>query len=166
MLPVKDNIPRERFPLVTMCVVVTDVGIYALATHRVGLLPFLLDVGFLALLGPSVENRLRRVRFGGLCLLAGAVAVATWRLIGGDSPPPLLFATLGVVVAVVGGYLLLFPHARVLTLVPVPFYTTLVEIPAAALVAVWLALQIVFGVVGLGDPVGMPSLALASVAAR
>jgi membrane associated rhomboid family serine protease len=166
MLPVKDNIPRERFPLATVCVATVDVAIYALSSHRVGLLPFLLDVGFLALLGPSVENGLGRARFFGLCLLAGVLAVAVWALIGRASPSPLLFATLGVVVAVIASHLLLFPSARVLTLVPVPFYTTLVEIPAAALVAVWLALQVVFGVAGLGDPVGMPSLALASAAAQ
>jgi len=166
MLPVKDNIPREGFPLVTACVVVVDVAIYALSSHRVGLLPFLLDVGFLALLGPTVENRLGRARFGGLCVLAGTIAIAGWALIGDDSPSPLLFASLGAVVGVVGVYLLLFPHARVLTLIPVPLYTTLVEIPAAALVGVWLALQIVFGLAGLGDPVGMPSLAQVSVAAR
>jgi membrane associated rhomboid family serine protease len=166
MLPVKDNIPRERFPLVTVCLVAVDVAVYALSSHRVGLLPFLLDVGFLALLGPSVENRLGRAGLCGLCVLAAAIAMAAWALIGHDSPSPLLFGTLGVVVAVVGGYLLLFPHARVLTLVPVPFYTTLVEIPAAALVGVWLALQIVFGVAGLGDPIGMPSLAQASVASQ
>jgi membrane associated rhomboid family serine protease len=166
MIPVKDNIPRERFPLVTVCLVVADVAVYALSSRRVGLLPFLLDVGFLALLGPSVENRLGRARFAGLCLLAGTAAVAVWALAGANTPSPVLAGTLGVVVAVLAGYLILFPRARVITLVPVPFYTTLVEIPAAALVGVWVALQIVFGVAGLGDPVGMPSLAQAGVAAR
>lgn len=166
MIPVKDNIPRERFPLVTVCVVVADVAIYALSSHRVGLLPFLLDVGFLALLGPSVENRLGRTHFCGLCLLAAAIAVAVWALGGAGTPSPVLAGALGVVVAILAVYLILFPRARVLTLVPVPFYTTLVEIPATALVAVWLALQIAFGVAGLGDPVGMPSLAQASLAAQ
>jgi membrane associated rhomboid family serine protease len=154
MIPVKDNIPRERFPLVTTTVVAVVVAIYALSSRRVGLLPFVLDVGFLALLGPSVESALGRARFCGLFLLAGAIAVAAWALIGGDSPSPLLCASLGVVVAVVGGYLLLFPHARVITLIPLPFYTTLVEIPAAALVGVWLALQVIVGVAGVSDPIG------------
>jgi membrane associated rhomboid family serine protease len=166
MIPVKDNIPRERAPLVTVCVVAAVVAIYALSAHRVGLLPFLLDVGFLILLGPSVENKLGRLRFGGLCLLAGAAAVAVWALAGNDTPSPALAGALGIVVAILAVYLILFPRARVITLVPVPFYTTLVEVPAAALVGVWLALQIVFGVAGLGDPVGMPSLAQASMAAQ
>jgi membrane associated rhomboid family serine protease len=145
--------------------VATVVAIYALSSHRVGLLPFLLDLGFLVLLGPSVENRLGRVRFTGLCLVAGAIAVAVWALAGGDSPSPVLAGALGSVAAILAVYLILFPRARVLTLVPVPFYTTLVEIPAAALVGVWLALQITLGAVGLGDPVGMPSLAQAGMAA-
>lgn len=166
MIPVKDNIPRERFPFVTVCVVVAVVAIYALSSHRVGLLPFLLDVGFLVLLGPSVENRLGRVRFAGLCVFAGATAIAVWALAGGDTPSPLLAGALGVVMAILAVYLLLFPNARVLSLVPVPFYTTLVEIPTAALVGVWLVLQVVFSLAGLGDPVGMPSLAQVSVAAQ
>lgn len=166
MIPVKDNIPRERFPLVTVCLAAIDVVVYALSSHRIGLLPFLLDVGFLALLGPSVENALGRARFCGLCLLASGVAIAVWASIGADSPSPLLFGTLGVVVAILAGYLILFPRARVITLIPLPFYTTLVEIPAAALVGVWVALQIVFGVAGLGDPVGMPLPAQAGVGAR
>lgn len=166
MIPVKDNIPRERAPLVTLGVVAAVVAIYALSAHRVGLLPFLLDVGFLVLLGPSVENRLGRLRFAALCLLAGAAAVAVWTLASADTPSPLLVGALGAVVAILVIYLLLFPHARVLSLVPVPFYTTLVEVPAAAMVGMWLALQIVLGVAGLGDPVGMPSLAQTSMAAR
>ncbi|MGH2911421.1 MAG: rhomboid family intramembrane serine protease [Solirubrobacteraceae bacterium] len=166
MIPVKDNIPRERLPLVTLFVVAAVVAIYVLSSRRVGLLPFLLDVGFLVLLGPSVENRLGRVRFGGLCLLTGAVAVTVWAMVGADTPSPALAGALGVVVAILAAYLILFPHARVLTLIPVPFYTTLIEIPAAALVGAWLALQIVFSVAGLGDPVGMPLLAQASVGAQ
>jgi membrane associated rhomboid family serine protease len=166
VIPVKDNIPRERSPLVTFGVVAAVLAIYVLSAHRVGLLPFLLDVGFLVLLGPSVENRLGRLRFAALCLLAGAAAVVVWAVAGEGTPSPLLAGALGVVMAILATYLLLFPHARVLSLVPVPFYTTLVEVPAAALVGVWLALQVVFGVAGLGDPVGMPSLAQASMAAR
>ncbi|HEY2630814.1 MAG TPA: rhomboid family intramembrane serine protease [Solirubrobacteraceae bacterium] len=166
MIPIKDNIPREHFPLVTATVVVAVVAIYVFSSHRVGVLPFLLDAGFLALLGPSVENRLGRVRFAGLCVFAGAMGVGVWALAGTGTPSPLIAGTLGVVVGVLAIYLLLFPHARVLTLVPVPLYTTLVEIPAGALIGMWVVVQVVFGVVGLGDPVGMPSLAQASLAAR
>lgn len=166
MIPFKDNIPRERAPLVTLGVVAAVVAIYALSARRVGLLPFLLDVGLLALLGPSVENKLGRLRFSGLCLLAGGAAVAVWALAGEGAPSPPLAGALGIVVAILAVYLVFFPHARVITLVAAPFYTTLVEVPAAALVGVWLALQMVFAVAGLGDPVGMPSLAQASVAVR
>jgi membrane associated rhomboid family serine protease len=166
MIPVKDNIPRERAPLVTLGVVVAVVAVYALSSRRVGLLPFLLDVGLLALLGPSVENRLGRVRFAGLCLLAGAAAVALWALAGEGTPSAMLAGALGLVVAILAVYLVFFPRARVITLVAVPFYTTLLEVPVTALVGVWLALQVVLGITGLGDPVGMPSLAQASVAVR
>jgi membrane associated rhomboid family serine protease len=149
MIPVKDNIPRERFPLVTTLAVVIVVVAYLLSNDHRGLLPLLLDVLFLGLLGPSVEGALGRLRFGGLCLLVGLLALAVRSIAGFGSPSAILLGALIVTVTVLGGYLLLFPRARVLTLVTIPFFTTLVEIPAALLIGIWLALEILFAVEGL-----------------
>ena len=52
--------------------------------------------------------------------------------------------------AVLGGYLLRYPRARILTLVAVPFFTTIVEIPAVLLIGLWVLLQLYFGAAGLG----------------
>jgi membrane associated rhomboid family serine protease len=149
MIPVKDNIPRERFPLVTAILIAIDLIAYVVWRHD-GLLPFLLDVGFLGLLAPSVEGALGRVRFCALCLLSGALAGATWALAGSGWPSPMLFGASGATLAVLSVYLLLYPRARVLSLVAVPFFTTLVEIPAAFLIGLWLALQLCLGVAGSG----------------
>jgi membrane associated rhomboid family serine protease len=102
------------------------------------------------LLGPSVEGALGRVRFCAFCLLGGLLALAARALAGAGSPSPVLFSASGVTAAVLGGYLLLYPRARVLTLVAVPFFTTIVEIPAVLLIVLWLALQLYFGAAGLG----------------
>ncbi len=148
MIPVKDNIPRERFPLVTSMAVVVVVIAYLLSRPK-GLLPLLADILFLCLLSPSVEGALGRVRFGSLCLLVGLFTLAVRSLAGVGSPSAVLLGTLVVTATVVGGYLLLFPRARVLSLVPIPFYTTLVEVPAALLIGLWLVLQVCFDVAGL-----------------
>jgi rhomboid family protein len=149
MIPVKDNIPRERFPLVTAIVIAIVVIAYLLSSDHEGLLPLLLDVLFLGLLGPSVEGALGRVRFGSLCVLVGLLTLAVRSLAGVGSPSAVLLGTLVVTATVLCGYVLLFPRARVLTLVTVPFFTTIVEVPAVLAIGMWLALQVGFGTAGL-----------------
>ena len=148
MIPVKDNIPRERFPFVTVILIVLVLVAYALSRPG-GLLPFLLDVLFLGLLAPTVEDTIGSVRFCALCLLSGLFAGGAWALISSDWSSPMLLGVSGTTLTVLGSYLLLHPRARVLSLVPIPLYTTLVEVPAALLVGLWLVLQVCFGVVGL-----------------
>ncbi len=150
MFPVKDNIPNERFPLVTVTLIAIVVLAYLLSSDHEGALALLLDVIFLGLLAPSVEGALGRARFCGFCVLVGALALAARALAGGGSPTGVLLSTSVVTAAVLGGYLMLYPRARVLTLVAIPFFTTIVEIPAVLAIGVWLALQLTLGVVGLG----------------
>jgi membrane associated rhomboid family serine protease len=148
MIPVKDNIPRERFPFVTAILIATALLTYALSRPG-GLLPFLLDMLFLGLLAPTVEGTLGSVRFCALCLLSGLLVGIVWALLGSDWSSPMLLGVSGTTVAVLSSYLLLHPRARVLSLVPIPFYTTLVEVPAALLIGLWLAMQVCFGMTGL-----------------
>jgi membrane associated rhomboid family serine protease len=148
MIPVKDNIPRERFPFVTVILIAIALLAYVLSRPG-GLLPFLLDVLFFGLLAPTVEDTIGSSRFCALCLLSGLFAGVAWALLGSNWSSPILLGLTGTTVAVLGSYLLLHPRARVLSLVPVPFYTTLIEVPAALLIGLWLALQVCFGVVGL-----------------
>lgn len=122
---------------------------YLLSNDHRGLLSLLADILFLGLLGPSVEGALGRVRFGSLCVLVGLFTLAVRSLAGVGSPSAVVLGALAVTATVLGGYLLLFPRARVLSLVPIPLYTTLVEVPAALLIGLWLALQVCFDVAGL-----------------
>ena len=122
---------------------------YLLSSDHKGLLPLLADVLFLGLLGPSVEGALGRVRFGSLCVLVGLLTLAARSLAGVGSPSAVLLGALVLTATVLGGYVLLFPRARVLSLFAIPFYTTLVEVPAALLIGLWVAVQVCFGVAGL-----------------
>jgi membrane associated rhomboid family serine protease len=148
MIPVKDNIPRERFPFVTVILIAIALLAYVLSRPG-GLLPFLLDVLFLGLLAPTVEGTIGSSRFCALCLLSGLFAGVAWALLGSNWSSPILLGVSGTTVAVLGSYLMFHPRARVLSLVPVPFYTTLIEVPAALLIGLWLVLQVCFGLVGL-----------------
>ena len=126
---------------------VSAIGYLSPGRHG-GLVATLLDVLFLALLAPSVEARLGHARLAIVCLLGGLLALALRTLGVESSLAPLPFGAAGATVAVLAGYLLLFPRGRVFTLVLIPFLVTVVELPAALLLALWLAAQVSLGVAG------------------
>jgi membrane associated rhomboid family serine protease len=65
----------------------------------------------------------------------------------------------GAVAAVLAGYFLLYPRARTLWFSVVPLFFTVVELPVLVLLALWVAIQVVFAAVGLTHPNGGSSLA-------
>jgi membrane associated rhomboid family serine protease len=97
---------------------------------------------FLWVFGNNIEDRMGRVKFLLFYLLAGLIAVYTQALIDPGSTAPTIGAS-GAIAGVLGAYALLFPRARVLTLIFIIFFVTLVEIPALILLAVWFLLQFV-----------------------
>jgi membrane associated rhomboid family serine protease len=108
---------------------------------------------FLAIFGPTIEDRTGRVRYPIFYLLGGVIALAAQVLVSPDSTAPTLGAS-GAIAAVLGGYILLYPRARVLTLIFIIFFVTIVELPAAVLLGFWFIEQLVFGAAGLASPVG------------
>jgi membrane associated rhomboid family serine protease len=108
---------------------------------------------FLAIFGPTVEDRVGRMRFTAFYLLGGLVALVAQVLVDPSSTGPTLGAS-GAIAAVLGGYLLLYPRARVLTLVFIVFFVTLVEVPAVFLLGFWFLEQLYFGLGGLASPLG------------
>ena len=58
----------------------------------------------------------------------------------------------GAISGVLGAYMLLFPKARVLTLIPLGFFTRLTLVPAVFVLGLWFILQLFSGVMSLGGP--------------
>jgi membrane associated rhomboid family serine protease len=83
-----------------------------------------------------------RVKFVGFYLLAGLVALYSQAALDPSSTAPTIGAS-GAVAGVLGGYALLYPAARVITLIFIVFFVTLVEIPALVLLAIWFVLQFI-----------------------
>ena len=110
---------------------------------------------FLWVFGNNVEDRMGRVRFVLFYVLAGLVAVYAQSLVDTAATVPTIGAS-GAVAGVLGGYILLHPRARVLTLVFIIFFVTLIEIPAMVLLGIWAALQFLpaLGQVGAADVSG------------
>lgn len=106
----------------------------------------------LAIFGLNVEDATGRLSFLAFFLLGGIVSLALLTLFAPNSSVPVLGAS-GAVAAVLGGYLRLYPRAHVLSLALIPFLATIVELPAVALLGLWLLVQIWFGLAGLTGPV-------------
>jgi membrane associated rhomboid family serine protease len=108
---------------------------------------------FLWIFGNNVEDALGRLRFLVFYLAAGVAATATqtvvtlWLGTAEDSTIPNVGAS-GAIAGVLGAYLLLFPLARVVTLVFVFF----VEIPAMVFLAFWFVFQLWLGGFSLVEP--------------
>jgi len=212
LFPLKDNIPTERFPVVTVALIVANVLMYLFFQKAIGS-PWLntpdeqnvIDYGafpyefthpgdhcelvqgggiacegqpgvtgtadpqpatwvtaftsmfmhgslihlggnmlFLWIFGNNVEDSMGPVKYIVFYLLAGFAATAGQIIVGPDAAVPGIGAS-GAVAGVLGGYILLFPRARVVTLIFIVFFFTIVELPAMLILGFWFIQQVLFG---------------------
>jgi membrane associated rhomboid family serine protease len=108
---------------------------------------------FLWIFGNNVEDSMGPLRYIVFYLLGGIAAFALQVAVAPNSPAPTLGAS-GAIAAVLGGYILIYPKARVLTLVIIIFFFTVIEIPAWVMLGIWFAEQAAFGAVGFTSPTG------------
>ena len=116
-----------------------------------GMLHIAFNMLFLWIFGNNIEDSMGRGRFVLFYLLAGLTAAYAQALLDTNATVPAIGAS-GAVAGVLGGYLLLYPHARVLTLVFIIFFVTLIEIPAVVMLGIWFALQFLPAIGQLATP--------------
>jgi membrane associated rhomboid family serine protease len=230
VIPIKDNIPTDRFPFVTAALILINFVVYILAIRhggsfisgpdtqevvKYGAIPYsllhpgvhcaevvrqsafgagtpqmicntgllnanhipaenlmpswetiftamfmhasILHIGgnmlFLWIFGNNLEEAMGPVKFLGFYLLGGIAALALQVAVGPHSTAPTLGAS-GAIAAVLGGYIVLYPRARVLTLIFIIFFFTVIELPAWVMLGVWFAEQALFGAANLTNPAG------------
>ncbi len=124
-----------------------------------GFFHILFNMLFLWIFGNNIEDAMGRPRFLLFYLLAGLAAVYSQSLLDPGSTVPTIGAS-GAVAGVLGAYLVLLPRARILTLIFLLFFITLVEIPAWVMLGVWFVLQFLPAV----GQVAVPDFAGGSVA--
>jgi membrane associated rhomboid family serine protease len=194
VFPLKDNIPTERFPIVTVALIAANVlayfilqqggwevtsltsGDWSLGGEAVypcdisgqcpagepppghvgaalsvltsmfmhgGLLHLGGNMLFLWIFGNNVEDSMGRLTFLAFYLVGGVAAIGAQTLAEPSAAVPTVGAS-GAVSAVLGGYLLLYPRARVVTLVILIVFVTLIEIPAMLVLLLWIGQQVLF----------------------
>jgi membrane associated rhomboid family serine protease len=99
---------------------------------------------YLWVFGDNIEDLLGRWRFLSFYLLCGLLANIVHVLANPTSTVPTIGAS-GAVAGVLGGYMLAFPRARVLTLVPIGLFVPAIRVPAWAYLALWFAIQLFSG---------------------
>lgn len=105
---------------------------------------------FLWVFGNNIEDAMGKLRFVVFYLLGGVAAAGLQVAVSPDSTVPLVGAS-GAIAAVLGGYALLYPFARVLTLF-FAFFIFVFEIPALVLLGIWILLQFLPAVGQLATP--------------
>jgi membrane associated rhomboid family serine protease len=118
-----------------------------------GWLHLLGNLLYLWIFGNNVEDRMGRVPFLAFYLLGGIAAVAGQTLIDPASNVPMIGAS-GAISAALGAYLVLYPKARIQSLVFLGFFYQLIAVPAVIVLGFWFVLQIVDGLGSLGAATG------------
>jgi membrane associated rhomboid family serine protease len=203
VIPLKDDIPTRRFPILTVAIIAICALVYFVFEHGLwklgatgntkvfdyGAIPYELshpgqhcieegqqiacgtrapssvstwvtvfssmfmhgsflhlagNMLFLWIFGNNIEDSMGRPRFVVFYLLGGVAAIAGQTLIDPSSVAPTVGAS-GAIAAVLGAYALLYPRARVITLIFIIIFFTILELPALVVLGLWFLLQVAYG---------------------
>jgi len=102
------------------------------------------NMWYLWIFGDNIEDALGRIRYLIFYLLSGLIAALCHALLSMTSSIPTIGAS-GAISGVLGAYLILYPKARVLVLIPLGFFSRIMYIPAMFVLGFWFFLQILEG---------------------
>src|SRR3954452_12011527 len=172
MIPLRDVIPSRTTPYITVTIIAINAvaWLYEVALPHESLNQFLTIYGvvpayfawptlvtsmflhgswshvignmwYLWIFGDNVEDRVGHGRFIVFYLLCGMAAALGQVAVDPSSTLPTIGAS-GAIAGVMGAYFVLYPHSRVLTLVPIIFFIQIVELPAIILLGFWFLMQL------------------------
>ena len=140
-----DDIARGALDWVVLATVLTSMFLHGSVLHLLG------NMLYLWIFGNNIEDRLGRPGFVLFYLAGGFAAVLAQVAIDPHSQGPLIGAS-GAIAAALGAYLVLYPGARILSLVFLGFFYQLIPVPALVVLGFWFVLQIIDGFTSLGGP--------------
>jgi membrane associated rhomboid family serine protease len=180
MIPLRDIIPSRTTPVVTVSLIAVNVLVFLFELslgdgidgfiRDWGVVPAtfsivtlftsmflhggILHVGgnmlYLWIFGDNVEDRMGHGRFITFYLLCGLAAAVGQAYVDPDSTIPMVGAS-GAIAGVMGAYFVLYPHSRIVTLVPLFIFVQIIEIPAIFFLGIWFLMQFLSGVGSIAD---------------
>lgn len=131
----KTSLPAELAVVTPPLTVLTSMFTHGGFLHLAG------NMLYLWIFGNNVEDAMGHLRFIIFYILCGIAAAAGQVFQNPDSMVPMIGAS-GAISGVLGAYLLLYPHARILVLLPLGFYAQLIRIPASWVLGFWFFIQV------------------------
>ncbi len=130
-------------PVTGYATLVTSLFLHGGWVHLLG------NMLYLWIFGDNVEDLMGHSGYLVFYLLAGVIATITHILVNPTSTVPVIGAS-GAIAGVLGAYLVLFPRARILSLVPLGLFLWSVRVPAVFFLPVWFFMQFLTGLASLG----------------
>ena len=130
-------------PALPLATVLTSMFLHGGWMHLLG------NLWYLWIFGDNIEDRMGHARFLGFYLAAGIAAAALHWGLHANSIVPTVGAS-GAIAGVLGAYLRLFPHARIVTLLPIFPVFPVVALPALVVIGLWVVIQFFSGALSLG----------------
>jgi membrane associated rhomboid family serine protease len=131
----RGDLPAELAWVPPWATVFTSMFMHGGWMHLIG------NMLYLWIFGDNVEDSMGHGRFVVFYLLCGVAAVLAQALPDPNSTVPMVGAS-GAISGVLGAYLLLYPHARVLVAIPLGFILQTMRIPAGLVLLLWFGLQL------------------------
>ncbi len=127
-----------KIPIPIWCTFLTSIFLHGGIMHVLG------NLLYLWIFGDNVEDAMGPIRFLLFYLLCGIAASLAQIIIAPGSSVPLIGAS-GAIAGVLAAYFMLYPYAKVLTIIPIFFFLRLVAVPAVFLLGFWFVLQVISG---------------------
>jgi membrane associated rhomboid family serine protease len=176
VIPLKDVIPSRTVPFITITIIVLNslaflfelslpvrlresfIGVYGVVPADFtmltavtsmflhgGWLHFLGNMLYLWIFGDNVEDQLGHGRFILFYLICGVAAGLAHVFMNPASTIPTIGAS-GAIAGVMGAYFVLYPHSRILALLPLFIFWEVIEVPAILFLGIWFVMQFFSGV--------------------
>jgi membrane associated rhomboid family serine protease len=101
------------------------------------------NMWFLWVFGDNLERKLGKAKFLAFYVLCGLFSALIYLLLAPEKSIPAIGAS-GAISGVLGGYLVLFPRHRIVSLVPIFFFIELVAIPVVIFIGIWFLYQLFY----------------------
>ena len=98
------------------------------------------NMWYLWIFGDNIEDKLGHFKFFGFYILCGIIASSVHVLFNSQSDIPCIGAS-GAIAGVLGAYMVTFPRARVVTIVPLFIFIQVIELPAIVVLGFWFVIQ-------------------------
>jgi membrane associated rhomboid family serine protease len=133
-----ERLPSEIELVPPWFTIVTSMFLHGGWLHLIG------NMLYMWIFADNIENALGHVLFVVFYVVCGAAAALTQSALDVNSAVPMIGAS-GAIAGVLGAYLVLFPRAHVLVLLPLGFFTQLIRLPALLVLGFWFVLQFLQG---------------------